>query len=332
MNVDDLNEVKGLVDWLTPARAAYISAVISQPIDPRKAFLRLPELWPKEPHQVFGLRAHPVGWRIGLSGYALAWRRPPESVIDPVGTTVVEVGEFDPLDYSDENQVLLEYLRPWLLGFSSAARTHQRDVALDAIRVQPAMMYGAEITLDQFNRTQYLLIYAEDKVEEASAQIRHKIMRGEAWDLPRDTWQPADLQRALQLVADGIPSRDASEATGVPVGAILVRMRGGRRGLSSIERQDAVVEALKLGFTQDEIVQLLDENPLYVANVAARPQRSATVLAVRAALADVARGMTPHAAALKHNVSYFVVLHRLRTASSGQAKGAPRAPGGGGVA
>lgn len=184
MNVDDLNEVKGLVDWLTPARAAYISAVISQPIDPRKAFLRLPELWPKEPHQVFGLRAHPVGWRIGLSGYALAWRRPPESVIDPVGTTVVEVGEFDPLDYSDENQVILEYLRPWLLGFSSTARAHQRDVALDAIRVQPAMMYGAEITLDQFNCPQYLLIYEEDKVEEASAQICGKIMRGEAWDLP----------------------------------------------------------------------------------------------------------------------------------------------------
>lgn len=180
----------------------------------------------------------------------------------------------------------------------------------------------------KFAREGVPLIEISRRVGMSQAHVE-KILVKEHVKVTRDTWQPADLQRALQLVADGIPSRDASEATGVPVGAILVRMRGGRRGLSSIERQDAVVEALKLGFTQDEIVQLLDENPLYVANVAARPQRSATVLAVRAALADVARGMTPHAAALKHNVSYFVVLHRLRTASSGQAKGAPRAPGGG---
>lgn len=38
--------------------------------------------------------------------------------------------------------------------------------------------------IQRVNRPQYLLIYAEDKVEEASAQIRNKIIRGEAWDLP----------------------------------------------------------------------------------------------------------------------------------------------------
>lgn len=140
-------------------------------------------------------------------------------------------------------------------------------------------------------------------------------------------------QQILALAREGVSIREISSRVSVPRLHVVRIMRRegvparGPRGADAA-RRDNVVEAAALGFKQDEIVRLLDEDPIYVGYVIAQVQRDGlrwNKVQMDAAMADVARGMSVYAAARKHGIPLPTLRYRLLRA----AKATPSGPSGG---
>lgn len=143
---------------------------------------------------------------------------------------------------------------------------------------------------------------------------------------------PTPVEQLLALAREGVSATEISIRVGVPTPRVLRILR--REGIpvrrprgADAVRRDNVAEAVALGFKQDEIVRLLDEDPIYVGYIIAQDRRDAprwTKLQMDAAMADVSRGMSVYAAAWKHGIPEPTLRYRLRV-----AKSTPSGPSGG---
>lgn len=143
---------------------------------------------------------------------------------------------------------------------------------------------------------------------------------------------PTPVEQILALAREGVSTHEISNRVRVSRSRVvrIIRREGipvrGPRGADAA-RRDNVAEAVALGFKQDEIVRLLDEDPIYVGYVIAQDRRDAprwTKVQMDAAMAEVARGMSVYAAAWKHGIPEPTLRYRLRV-----AKSTPSGPSGG---